>query len=105
MSLFFENLTNKQTLKVQTSHYFALLEPNLLQTALQPTLIRFPYHWVCDIQKEKPNINYKKKEKRIQNKSGTQTSRNEAPEAAGDCSAGRLRVKSIHYKRHRTNNV
>lgn len=41
----------------------------------------------------------------MQNKSGTQTSRNEAPEAAGDCSAGRLRVKSIHYKRHRTNNV
>lgn len=63
MSLFFENLTNKQTLKVQISHYSALLEPNLLQTAFQPTLIRFPYHWVCDIKKEKPNINYKKKKK------------------------------------------
>lgn len=87
MSLFFVNLTNKQTLKVQTSHYSALLEPNLFQTALQPTLIRFPYHWVCDIKKEKPNIKYKKKEKKNEYKTKAEpkqaaTKRQRPPETA-----------------------
>lgn len=64
MSLFFVNLINKQTLKVHNS---VLLELNLLQAAsqmlLQSTLIPFPYQWVCDIKREKPNIKkYKKKE-------------------------------------------